>query len=327
MPEPSWNIIAKAVVRAEIAVAADVNGDLSTAITAYKEVIDLLSSADISTLTPAQQNKIHQKCQMYSERLHTLETPRGSTTVEEPVLFTLDFLFDSIPKGSSPDPPPASPFHRPYWLMRVLYKTMTTGGYLTPKLYVPRQIWFQTGIKLTGVSSKFMSCDTALIYLLKMEKENVKDRGSWNKLDKDLDEICGILGKIQNNLSRKLPFIAEVELTLEKEKQHGIVAKGIGSMVKSVSRAKHTILKEKIADDTKYIDTLVRLFEKAQFLEDWLNFFESIDKDVTVDSILVKLRKLGDFLYSVVCAFVIRDFDILIQRYMKKIRLSFVEFE
>lgn len=37
---------------------------------------------------------------MYSERLHTLETPRGSTTVEEPVLFTLDFLFDSIPKGS-----------------------------------------------------------------------------------------------------------------------------------------------------------------------------------------------------------------------------------
>ncbi|XP_004343103.1 hypothetical protein CAOG_07244 [Capsaspora owczarzaki ATCC 30864] len=260
-------------------------------------------------------------------------SPIGSGPVvnDETSFFSLDFLLDSIPKGSSPDPPPPSPFHRPYWLMRVLLRTMTTGGYLTPKLYVPRQVWFQTGLKLTSVSSKFMSCDTALIYLLKMDKENVKDRGSWNKLDKDLDELCTILAKVQNNLSRKLPFIPESDLSIEGSKQQGVVAKGLGSMmdgvVKSVSRAKHNILKEKIADDTKYIDTVIRLFEKASFLEDWLTFFEGQENEPTAESILNKLKRLGDFLYFVVCAFVIRDFDILLQRYMKKLRTSFLEFE
>lgn len=41
-----------------------------------------------------------------------------------------------------PDPPPASAIRRPFWLMRVLAATMRQGAYLTPKLFVPRDVWY-----------------------------------------------------------------------------------------------------------------------------------------------------------------------------------------
>ncbi len=42
-----------------------------------------------------------------------------------------------------PPPPPASIVFKPFWLMRVLSKTISTGGYLTPKIYVPKAVWYE----------------------------------------------------------------------------------------------------------------------------------------------------------------------------------------
>lgn len=52
---------------------------------------------------------------------------------------------------------------------------MTRGGYMTPRLYVPRNVWFQAGAKFTAIESKFTSCETILIYLQKLKQEDITD--------------------------------------------------------------------------------------------------------------------------------------------------------
>eukprot|EP01137_Pigoraptor_chileana_P031322 Opistho-2@18995 len=247
-----------------------------------------------------------------------------------PAFFSLDFAFESIPKGTAPDQPPTNVHRKPYWLMRVLLRTMVTGGYMTPKIYVPRQVWFQTGVKLSSVSAKFMCCDTVLLYLLKLEKENIREKGGWNQLERELDELCGVLDKLQNNLSHKLNFIAEVAVPQAERQSQSGVTKGIldfsHGVLKSVSRAKHNIIKEKVADDSKYIDTLIRLLEKGQVIEEWLVFFESQEPG-SCENVVGHLRRISDFFYTVLCAFVMRDFGVLLKRYLRKTCQRLTEFE
>jgi len=86
----------------------------------------------------------------------------------------LNVLLKKSPQ-SLPDAPPANVFFRPYWLMKILAVTMTRGGYMTPKLYVPKNVWFQLGAKFTAIETKFTSCETILIYLQKMKDMDMSD--------------------------------------------------------------------------------------------------------------------------------------------------------
>ena len=59
--------------------------------------------------------------------------------------------------------------------MRLMAETMRRGGYLTPRLYVPRQLWYQKGVAFTGIQVKYSSCDTLLIHLLKLKDTSLSD--------------------------------------------------------------------------------------------------------------------------------------------------------
>jgi hypothetical protein len=59
-----------------------------------------------------------------------------------------------------PEAPPASVHLRPFWFMRILSKSIQSGGYITPKLYVPKAVWFQAGAKLSSIQTKTASWET-----------------------------------------------------------------------------------------------------------------------------------------------------------------------
>ncbi|KAI7827315.1 hypothetical protein BX661DRAFT_171249 [Kickxella alabastrina] len=41
------------------------------------------------------------------------------------------------------------------WFINTLHRSMTTGGaYLTPSLFIPRRLWFQTGIRVAAIETK-----------------------------------------------------------------------------------------------------------------------------------------------------------------------------
>ena len=57
------------------------------------------------------------------------------------------------------------------------------------------------------------------------------------------------------------------------------------------------------------------------FTEQWLIKFEAIDSKSLVT---LRLKHISDFFYNVLCAFVIRDFNMLLERYLKKTRQAYV---
>lgn len=62
----------------------------------------------------------------------------------------------TTPTSPLPPAPPTDPLRKPYHLMSLLRNTMDspTGGYVTRRLHVPREVWSQGGAKLTNVLEK-----------------------------------------------------------------------------------------------------------------------------------------------------------------------------
>lgn len=69
----------------------------------------------------------------------------------------------------SPPPPPSlssfdsttvlSPLRRPFQLMRALHTSIDQGGYISTRLYVPRAMWEQAGVKLVAMETKVRMLD------------------------------------------------------------------------------------------------------------------------------------------------------------------------
>ncbi|KAG0250305.1 hypothetical protein BG011_008497 [Mortierella polycephala] len=119
-------------------------------------------------------------------------------------------------------PPPSDPFFRCFWLMRNLEQTMTSGGFVTRKLYVPRQIWYQrTLVRLPAAETKINVCQTLTGMLDRMATQSKKgllnllveagggaagDQGRALLL-KELEAIEATALHVWAKLSKKLTFI------------------------------------------------------------------------------------------------------------------------
>ncbi|KAI8807036.1 hypothetical protein BJ742DRAFT_814182 [Cladochytrium replicatum] len=78
---------------------------------------------------------------------------------EDPAL-----LLDSspiVPTSATPDPLPTKPEFRTFWLMRQIMRSMSTGAFITPRLYVPRAVWYLPGAKLAAYDAKLHAIDEA----------------------------------------------------------------------------------------------------------------------------------------------------------------------
>ncbi|OAP58786.1 hypothetical protein AYL99_06083 [Fonsecaea erecta] len=130
------------------------------------------------------------------------------------------YLFDDItatapprtprsPEAPSVSPPqllepcPESFLLRPFWLMRCLYQSLShpKGGYLTTKLFIPRDVWKVRNVKLKALDDKVSQCDLLTAALLKLAKVDTFDA------DSVLDELQSfevVLDQVRNNLQKKM---------------------------------------------------------------------------------------------------------------------------
>lgn len=104
-----------------------------------------------------------------------------------------------IPLEACPD----SHLLRPFWLMRCFYQTIAhpRGGYLSTKLFVPRDVWRVKGVKIKGVEDKITNCDILTAALQKLSSVDTLDA------DAVLDEMQSleqVLDHVQGNLMKKL---------------------------------------------------------------------------------------------------------------------------
>ncbi|GAB0138484.1 hypothetical protein EsDP_00006719 [Epichloe bromicola] len=142
----------------------------------------------------------------------TLREQMESASPGSIYLFEDNIHLPSTPGSPNPtalDPPvalepcPNDVMLRPFWLMRCLYQTLAhpRGGYLSTKLFVPRDVWKVKGVKLKNVEDKISNCDLLTAALLNLASVDTCDADAM--LD-EMQALESILEQVQNALSRKL---------------------------------------------------------------------------------------------------------------------------
>lgn len=80
-----------------------------------------------------------------------------------------------VPSSSLPPAPPALAVLRPYHLMSLLRKSIAerSGGYITPRLHVPHEVWTQGSAKLTNTAEKTKVIDVLVAALEELANASV----------------------------------------------------------------------------------------------------------------------------------------------------------
>lgn len=101
------------------------------------------------------------------------------------------------------EPCPESFLLRPFWLMRCLYQTIAHphGGYLSAKLFIPRDVWRVKNVKLKAVEDKVSSCDLLTAALLKLAQVDTYDADA---VLEEMQSLEGVLDQVQATLTKKL---------------------------------------------------------------------------------------------------------------------------
>ncbi|KAL8716918.1 MAG: hypothetical protein Q9225_005792 [Loekoesia sp. 1 TL-2023] len=101
------------------------------------------------------------------------------------------------------EPCPESTLLRPFWFLRCVYQSIThpRGAYISTRLFVPRDIWKVTNVKLKNVDEKVSSCDLLTATLLNLAKVNTFDA---NAVLEEMQGLEQIMEQSQAVLARKL---------------------------------------------------------------------------------------------------------------------------
>lgn len=101
------------------------------------------------------------------------------------------------------EPCPESYLLRPFWLMRCFYQTIAhpRGGYISTKLFIPRDVWRVKGVKLKNVDDKISNCDLLTAALQRLATVDTLDADA---VLEEMQALEVVLDQVQTQLSKKL---------------------------------------------------------------------------------------------------------------------------
>ncbi|KAF2853967.1 hypothetical protein T440DRAFT_505653 [Plenodomus tracheiphilus IPT5] len=101
------------------------------------------------------------------------------------------------------EPCPESYLLRPFWLMRCFYQTIAhpRGGYLSTKLFIPRDVWRVKGVKIKNIEDKIANCDLLTAALQKLASVDTFDADA---ILEEMQSLELVLDQVQTQLAKKL---------------------------------------------------------------------------------------------------------------------------
>jgi hypothetical protein len=102
--------------------------------------------------------------------------------------------------------------------MRSLYQTIAhpQGGYLSAKLFIPRDVWRVKNVKLKAVEDKVSNCDLLTAALLKLAQVDTYDADA---VLEEMQALENVLDQVQNVLTKKLGHEVGVQAAMPLLKQ------------------------------------------------------------------------------------------------------------
>ncbi|KAI1463938.1 uncharacterized protein F4812DRAFT_453276 [Daldinia caldariorum] len=136
--------------------------------------------------------------------LHLFDSDFHSPTSHSPSQVHHNHHLSQNPDVPIPlEPCPSDTMLRPFWLMRALYQTLAhpRGGYISTRLFIPRDAWKVKGVKLRALEDKIAQCDFLTAALLKLARVDSNDADA---VLEEMQSFENILETVQAILTRKL---------------------------------------------------------------------------------------------------------------------------
>ncbi|KAF9694933.1 hypothetical protein EKO04_006738 [Ascochyta lentis] len=161
------------------------------------------------------------------------------------------------------EPCPDTYLLRPFWLMRCFYQTIVhpRGGYLSTKLFIPRDVWRVKGVKIKNIEDKIANCDLLTAALQKM--------ASMDTLDADavLEEMQAfevVLDQVQTQLAKKLGNEVGVQSVSTMFKDATTVGEGTtsGDGMRSMYSSQDNSTSRAVAQGKSYLSSWRKLRSK-----------------------------------------------------------------
>ena len=178
---------------------------------------------------------------------HAPASPRSQTDTSQP---------------AGLEPCPESTLLRPFWLMRAIGSSIThpRGGFVTSRLFVPRDVWQTRGVKLKSLDEKIANCDLLTAALGRIAGVDTYDA------DAVMEELQGfeeVMERVQATLTKKLGSDVGVHGAMSMFRD-ATTAGGSGSMSAASSDAASTTDKAAKSNSGKsYLSSWRKLRSKS----------------------------------------------------------------
>ncbi|KAL1644301.1 hypothetical protein SLS61_008904 [Didymella pomorum] len=160
------------------------------------------------------------------------------------------------------EPCPDTYLLRPFWLMRCFYQTIVhpRGGYLSTKLFIPRDVWRVKGVKIKNIEDKIANCDLLSAALQKMAAMDTLDA------DAVLEEMQAfevVLDQVQAQLAKKLGNEVGVQSVSTLFKDATSVGEGSGGeSMRSMHSSQDNSTSRAVAQGKSYLTSWRKLRSK-----------------------------------------------------------------
>ncbi|KAG1450987.1 hypothetical protein G6F56_008203 [Rhizopus delemar] len=213
-------------------------------------------------------------------------------------------------------------------LMNRLLESMMYGGYVTSRLHIPMDLWYQPSVRLPYIEAKIAASELLIAVL---EKMNTRKHIEWNMnaVKNELRTLYQTLNQINDTLMKKLGCHVLILPTkkdlVNTQRQSNRTSQAIVSWSSKFSKMRFDSRNTSPNDEQNqlYIKILIKLFTDAKVLESWDTKLESLlensgDRKPLVEEAYQINTACISLFVSIVCGFVMKDYDILLEKWFKR---------
>jgi hypothetical protein len=294
------------------ATAADIEGCTASALPLYLNACVRFESL-LCFLPEAHADVVRRHVESVRQRIDVLRSEKGSKGPEaELPQFPVEFRPISLPE-EGPFVMPAAAVLRPFWMMRVLSRSMQEGAFVTPDLFVPKEVWHQDGaatvVAFIGAKIRFLS--TTFDAMEPFQK--VTHLGDARQLVKILDSFLRKAEAAKSAFDQEVGKRADEAIAQRSRWERGVR--------ELLHRGQQLWKTQQGAGFNTCVTWAVNVLGRAQILDPWIQSFLGVSGGPA--EVLERLHKTSAFFFFGPCSFILQDMLLLCERYQEKSRESF----
>ncbi|KAL0236208.1 hypothetical protein GEMRC1_002790 [Eukaryota sp. GEM-RC1] len=319
--------IQEAISKAQQAVAADENGNYSSALPLYTTAVTLIDDClkDWSKLSKTASSALMEHKKTYLARIEILNqflaTSSSSTDLsdflppssvpmrdkEDPKyarLFDLPFIpFEIPPIDPASISPPQCRYSAPFWFLRLISSSIRRGSHITNSLFIPRSFWNSDSPNPIPYSIEQVAFFDRLSDFCLMSYRSLSRSNGESPLE---------------TLRRFLEQVSEFH-SLLRNKLNDDTSGRFGGVFKKLSKTLSTV--KRAVPLQVYSDSLCKVCENCLLLEDYLVKFLNDTESQEVSDVA---NDILNFLTNGVCRIVYSDVMVLAQSFKSNMLESFL---